>query len=72
MFVSATPQKKAQADDNTQAKIEYSLDGESVPDINDADKVFGDNTQSPNQLKFGDKSIGTVGFETGVSTRRSF
>ena len=67
MFVSATPQKKAQADDNTQAKIEYSLDGESVPDINDADKVFGDNTQSPNQLKFGDKSIGTVGFETGVS-----
>ena len=68
MFVQASPGEKISPDqvDNT-GQTEYVLDGEPVDDINDADYVFGDNTETPNDLKFGGQSIESAGFETGVS-----
>jgi len=68
MFVQASPGEKISPDqvDNT-GQTEYVLDGEPVNSLNNADFVFGDNTETPNDLKFGDQTIQNAGFETGVS-----
>ena len=67
MFAQAVPSEKIDQDQVNQPSVEYSMDGESVNDINSYDKIFGDNTETPNDLKFGDQSIQNAGFETGVS-----
>ena len=68
MFVQASPSEKTQADfTGSETNVEYSLGDKEVSDINDADFVFGDNTETPNELSFGDKTIQNAGYETGVS-----
>jgi predicted RNA-binding protein with RPS1 domain len=68
MFVQASPGEKITQDDvDTTGQTEYVLDGEPVDDINSYDDIFADNTETPNELKFGGQSIESAGFETGVS-----
>jgi len=69
MFVQASPGEKTDQDQNlgNQTSIEYSMDGEKTSDLNAYDKGFDNNTQKPNTLNFGDKTIQNAGYETGVS-----
>tara|TARA_R110000803_G_scaffold342_1_gene1252 strand:- start:26142 stop:28208 length:2067 start_codon:yes stop_codon:yes gene_type:complete len=67
MFTNVTKGDSVQVDDVNQDTTEYSMDGQGVDDINDADFIFGDNTETPKDINVGGQSLESQGYETGVS-----